>query len=160
LARPPQRRFRIPAGRRFDQGFEIGKQRRVPRFRECRLLEIVGLRPAPGRRIRFDGSSCANSFRPRPIVLGATPVAVASAAIPPSPAANSCAPATRRRPRSSRNGATAENRSLIGSISITPTTYGIQLGCKPNILLYQKSIRLFVDAPLDRGRVEGYHRQL
>jgi len=29
LAGPPQRRFRIPAGRRFDQDFEIGKQRRV-----------------------------------------------------------------------------------------------------------------------------------
>src|SRR6266446_7324307 len=38
-------------------------------------LEIVLLRPAPGRRIRSDSSSCANSFRPRPIVLGATPVA-------------------------------------------------------------------------------------
>ena len=25
LAGPPQRRFRIPAGRRFDQGLEIGK---------------------------------------------------------------------------------------------------------------------------------------
>ena len=34
-------------------------------------LEIVLFRPAPGRRIRSDGSSCANSFRPRPIVLGA-----------------------------------------------------------------------------------------
>src|ERR1700751_4766126 len=29
LAGPPQRRLRITAGRRFDQGFEIGKQRRV-----------------------------------------------------------------------------------------------------------------------------------
>ena len=37
-----------------------------------------------------------------------------------------CAAATRRRPRSSRKGATAENRSLIGSISITATIYGIQ----------------------------------
>src|SRR5438132_12132482 len=37
--------------------------------------EIVLLRPAPGCRIRSDGSSCANSFTPRPIVLGATPVA-------------------------------------------------------------------------------------
>ena len=83
LAGPPQRRFRIPAGRRFDQGFEIGKQRRVPRLRGGRLLEIVGLRPAPGRRTRSDGSSCANSFRPRPIVLGATPVAIATPAIPP-----------------------------------------------------------------------------
>jgi hypothetical protein len=33
--------------------------------------------------LRSDGSSCANSFRPRPIVLGATPVAIATAAIPP-----------------------------------------------------------------------------
>jgi hypothetical protein len=40
--------------------------RRVPRFREGRLLEIAGLRPAPGRRTRPDGSSCANSFRPPP----------------------------------------------------------------------------------------------
>jgi hypothetical protein len=46
-------------------------------------LEIVLLRPAPGRRIRSDGSSCANSFRPRPIVLGAIPVAIATAVIPP-----------------------------------------------------------------------------
>src|SRR5216684_4501163 len=83
LAGPPQRRSRIPAGRRLDQGFEIAKQRRVPRLRGGRLLEIVGLRPAPGRRTRSDGSSCANSFRPRPIVLGATPVAIATAAIPP-----------------------------------------------------------------------------
>src|SRR6516165_2358871 len=29
LAGPPQRRFRIPAARRLDQGFEIGEQRRV-----------------------------------------------------------------------------------------------------------------------------------
>jgi len=36
----------------------------------------------------------------------------------------------------------------MGSISITPTTYGIKSGCKPHILLYQKSIRLFVDGPL------------
>src|SRR6185312_1782799 len=48
-------------------------------------LEIVLLRPAPGRRIRSEGSSCANSSRPRPIVLGAAQVAIASAAIPPYP---------------------------------------------------------------------------
>jgi hypothetical protein len=91
LAGPPQRRFRITAGRRLDQRFEIREQRRVPRFREGRLLKIVLLRPAPSRRIRCGepapakagGSSCANSFRPRPIVLGATPVATATAAIPP-----------------------------------------------------------------------------
>src|SRR5208282_298091 len=53
------------------------------------------------------------------------PVAVATAAIPPYPAPNASAAATRRRPRSSRNGATTENRSLMGSISITTTIYGI-----------------------------------
>ena len=36
------------------------------------------------------------------------------------------AAATRRRPRSSRWGATVKNRSRMGSISITPTTYGIR----------------------------------
>ena len=83
LAGPPQRRFRIPSRRRFDQRLEIRDQCRVPRLREGRLLTIAGLRPAPGRRTRCDGSSCANSFRPRPIVLGAMPVAIATAAMPP-----------------------------------------------------------------------------
>src|SRR5437667_9162930 len=110
-AGPPQRRFRIPAGRWFDQRLEIRQQGRVPRFREGRLLQIAGLRPAPGRPTRADGSSCANSFRPRPIVLGAMPVAIATPAMPPYPAANASAAATRRRPRSSRNGATVKNRS-------------------------------------------------
>jgi hypothetical protein len=89
-------------------------------------LTIAGLRPAPGRRTRCDGSSCANSFKPRPIVLGAMPVAIATAAMPPYPAANASAAATRRRPRSSRNGATVENRSRMGSTSITTTTYGVK----------------------------------
>ena len=35
------------------------------------------------------------------------------------------AAATRRRPRSSRNGTTAENRSLMGSTSTTTTKYGM-----------------------------------
>src|SRR2546421_10149755 len=126
LAGPPQRRFRIPAGRRFDQGFEIGKQRRIPRLRGGRLLEIVGLRPAPGRRTRSDGSSCANSLKPRPIVLGAMPVAIATAAMPPYPTANASAAATKRRPRSSRKGATVKNRSRMGSTSITTTIYGMK----------------------------------
>src|SRR5438067_8204215 len=89
-------------------------------------LQIAGLRPAPGRRTRSDGSSCANSFRPRPIVLGAMPVAIATAAMPPYPAANASAAATRRRPRSSRNGATVKNRSRMGSTSITTTIYGMK----------------------------------
>jgi hypothetical protein len=53
LAGPPQGRFGIAAGRRS--------------------FEMVGLRPAPGRRIRGEGWSCANSFRPR--LLGAMPAA-------------------------------------------------------------------------------------
>ena len=83
LAGPPQRRLRIPTCRRFNQRLKIRQQGRLPRFREGRLLEVAGLRPAPGRRIRSEGSSCANSFRPRPIVLGAMPVAIATAVMPP-----------------------------------------------------------------------------
>src|SRR5438552_16200794 len=83
LADPPQWRLRITACRRLDQGLEIGSS--------LGSLEIVLWRPAPGRRIRggepalaeAGGSSCANSFRPRPIALSATPVAIATAAIPP-----------------------------------------------------------------------------
>ncbi len=126
LAGPPQRRLRIPACRWFDQRLEIREQGRVPRLRGGRLLQIAGLRPAPGRRIRADGSSCANSLKPRPIVLGAMPVAIATAAMPPYPAANASAAATRRRPRSSRNGATVKNRSRMGSTSITTTIYGMK----------------------------------
>src|ERR1700757_4433696 len=115
-AGPPQRRLRITAGRRFDQRLEIREQGRV--------LANRRLAPPPPRT-RADGSSCPNSFRPRPIVLGAMPVAIATAAMPPYPAANASAAATRRRPRSSRNGATVENRSRMGSTSITTTTYGM-----------------------------------
>jgi len=43
------------------------------------------LRPPPGRRTRAAGRSdpCASSLSPRPMVLGATPVARATAAMPP-----------------------------------------------------------------------------
>jgi hypothetical protein len=83
LAGPPQRRSRVTARRRFDQRFEIPQQGGIPSLRWGRLLETVVLRPAPGCRTRSEGSSHANSFSPRPIVLGAIPVAVATAAIPP-----------------------------------------------------------------------------
>jgi hypothetical protein len=73
----------IAPRRRFDQRLEIDGQGRVPGLRRGRLLTIAGLPPAPGRRTRAEGSSCANSFRLRPIVLGAIPVACATAAIPP-----------------------------------------------------------------------------
>src|SRR5436190_1608348 len=118
LAGPPQRRFRIPAGRWFDQRLEIREQGRV--------LANRRLAPRPRPPNRADGSSCANSFRPRPIVLGTMPVAIATAAMPPYPTANASAAATRRRPRSSRNGATVKNRSRMGSTSITTTIYGMK----------------------------------
>jgi hypothetical protein len=56
LAGPPQQRLRIPPRRRFDQPSRSGTN--------VGSLRIAGLRPAPGRRTRPDGSSCANSFRP------------------------------------------------------------------------------------------------
>jgi len=138
LAGPPQRRLGIAAARWFDQRIEIAKQGRVPRFREGRLLTIAGLRPAPGRRTRSNGSSWANSFRPRPIVLGAVPVAFATAVMPPYPAANASAAATKRRPRSSRNGATVENRSRMGSTLITTTTYGMKIRLQTPIFMLSK----------------------
>ena len=46
-------------------------------------LAIAGLRPAPGRGTRPGASSAPNSFRPGPIVLGAIPVAVATALMSP-----------------------------------------------------------------------------
>ena len=75
LAGPVQRRFRSPR--------VVGSTSASRSGSNVGSLEIVLLRPAPGRRTRSEGSSCANSFRPRPIVLGATPVAIATAAIPP-----------------------------------------------------------------------------
>ncbi len=51
------------------------------------------------------------------------PVAIATAAMPPYPAANASAAATRRRPRSSRKGATVKNRYRMGSTSITATIW-------------------------------------
>jgi hypothetical protein len=75
LAGPPQWRFRIPACHWFDRASRSASS--------VGSLQIPGLRPASGRRTRADGSSCAKSFRPRPIVLGAMPVAIATAAMPP-----------------------------------------------------------------------------
>src|SRR6202040_644206 len=46
LAGPPQRRFRIPAGRRLDQGFEIGEPSRVLGNRQ------LSPRPRPANPLR------------------------------------------------------------------------------------------------------------
>src|SRR3954449_13439011 len=55
-----------------------------------------------------------------PMVLRATPVAVATAVTPPRPAARASLAVNRRRPRSSRNGAIASKRVRMPEISITP----------------------------------------
>src|SRR6516165_6056174 len=83
---------------------------------------------------------------PRPIVLGATPVAAATAAMPPRPAATASEAATSRRPRSLRNGATVSNRWRIKAVSITSDGYAnlLILGIPPD----PQSIRLFSDGPL------------
>src|SRR5262249_33786214 len=80
----------------------------------------ASLRPPPLRRMRPLGSFLPprNSIRPRPMVLRAIPVASATAAMPPRPAACASLAATRRRSRSSRNGATASKRALIAAASI------------------------------------------
>src|SRR6202011_5823398 len=118
LAGPPQRRFRIPAGRRLDQGFEIGEQRRILGNRR---LAPRSRPPNPFRRLIL-----RQFLQAPPDRAWRNPSRHRDRRDPTIPAANASAAATRRRPRSSRKGATAEKRSLIGSISITTTIYGIQ----------------------------------
>ena len=95
------------------------------RFSNVASCATAVLRPPPGRRIRPNASGADNSRKPRPIVLAASPVAADTAAIPPYPAADASAAATTRRPRSLRNGATAENRCRIAATSTIYTRYGI-----------------------------------
>ena len=85
-------------------------------------VSTAGLRPPPGRRMRLPRSSRPrrSSARPRPMVLRATRVAVATAVTPPRPAARASLAVNRRRPRSSRNGAIASKRVRMPEISITP----------------------------------------
>jgi hypothetical protein len=74
-------------------------------------------------------------------------VAAATAAIPPYPADTASDAATRRRPRSSRNGATASKRRRIKAVSITSQNYAnvTILGILQWVL---RSIRLFSDESL------------
>jgi hypothetical protein len=85
------------------------------------------LRPPPGRRTRSASSraAVASSFKPRPIVLTAMPVARDTAAIPPYPAARASVAANSRRPRSSRCGKSKAKRAQMPAGSIIPTRYGI-----------------------------------
>src|SRR5580693_10357863 len=79
------RRTLLQVHRNGDSGSPrvVGSTSASRSARNVGSLTLAGLRPAPGRRTRPDGSSCANSVRPRPIVLGAMPVAIATAAMPP-----------------------------------------------------------------------------
>src|SRR5580704_3392694 len=82
--------------------------------------------PPPGRRTSPDNEpGLARSFKPRPIVLRATPVARDAAAMPPWPAVLASAAASRRRDRSFRSCSTAVNRSRITDVSIIPRVYGV-----------------------------------
>src|SRR4051812_2681504 len=83
LAGPAQRRHRISAGIGLHQRQQIRPQRRVVVY--VGSLSIRLLRPPPARRTcpGASGLSAARSCKPRAIVLGATPVACDTAAMPP-----------------------------------------------------------------------------
>jgi hypothetical protein len=78
-------------------------------------------RPLPGRRtVPADGTAAASSFKPRPMVLRAIPVALCAAAIPPCPAVQASAAANRRRDRSSKPPPNAVKRSRIDASFTIP----------------------------------------
>src|SRR5271157_589297 len=81
-------------------------------------------RPPPGRRTTPDSAAgSSRSFRPRPIVLRAIPVARADALIPPRPAERDSTAANSRRPRSSRLRRTPLYRSPIDDASTIRRVY-------------------------------------
>src|SRR5215218_2649412 len=113
-----------------------------------------GLRPPPGRRTRSASgrAAVASSFKPRPIVLTAMPVARDTAAIPPYPAVRASVAANSRRLRSSRWGNSKVKRARMPVGSIIPTRYGS--APLPRI---QPStpIHLFPDSHLVPARTRG-----
>ena len=79
-------------------------------------------RPPPERRtFEGAGSRACKSFRPRLIVLRATPVARATMVTPPYPAVRASAAQNNRLPRSSRRRRNASKRLRIAVSSIMPT---------------------------------------
>jgi hypothetical protein len=114
-------------------------------------FSTVALRPPPARRTRPLSQSCPieSSSIPRPMVLGAIPVAAAAAAIPPYPADTASDAATKRRPRSSRNGATTSKRCRIKAVSITHLNYA-NVTILGNPQSVPRSIRLFSDESLGK----------
>src|SRR6476469_5856440 len=130
LAGPAQRRFRIPAGRRLDQGFEIGEQ---PRILGNRRLAPRSRPPNPFRRLIL------RQFLQTPPDRARRNPGRRRDRRDPTITRGEC---LRRRDQTTapfieKRSHRAENRSLMGSISITTTTYGIQTWLLTHILLYQ-----------------------
>ena len=83
--------------------------------------------PPPSRRTRLGARGGASrSFRPRSIVLRASPVTQETAARPPQPAARTSLAANNRRPRSSRFEPSASHRCRIACVSIMPTKVAVR----------------------------------
>src|SRR5689334_17854614 len=79
-------------------------------------FSVAGLRPPPGARTRPARSTPPSSSRtPRATVSGCTPVATATALIPPRPSSAASAPSTRRRCRSSKYGRSTAYRRATES---------------------------------------------
>ena len=118
LAGPPQRRLRIAPGGRLDQRVQGRQQARVALGR---LGASRARRGGPARSARDPGRSRRSQAAPS---SGLIPDARATAAIPPRPSARACAPASRRRCRSSRCGdSTANIAASASSVTSIPGHY-------------------------------------
>jgi len=91
-------------------------------------LEIAVLRPAPGRRMRSEGSSHASSsFKPPPDRARCHPGRHCHRGDPSITPPGECRRRRdRRRPRSSRTAPPPKTAAQNGSISITTTIYGMK----------------------------------
>lgn len=99
LARPFQRRLRITAGGRFQKTFPSVQQPGIS------LLGCLAAGPQASLPARRRGVSRTQSRIPFRIVRSETPVALATAAIPPRPKESDSTTAQRRRARSPRSSA-------------------------------------------------------
>ena len=122
LRRPHQRRHRVSAGLRVDQRLQLRRQVRVG---AGQFPAPPAGRPDPGRR----PGHAIRLADPRAMVSGCTPVAPATALIPPRPSSRASAPSSRRRCRSSRCGrSTAYFRAADSAASARasqPQTIGV-----------------------------------
>src|SRR6185369_4779503 len=92
-------------------------------------------------------AAVASSFKPRPIVLTAMPVARDTAAIPPYPAVRASVAANSRRLRSSRSGISSETRANAGRIDHPNTLRDHSTAENPTL----HPIHLFPDSHLGQG---------